>query len=112
LIGAAGGSAIACSKGKELLGDAAGSASWPAWTTGTQPQSVEHGAAPEAGCVEAPQFASWASMGDTQQQNHGVVPQVRPSHCQAAPAWGANAEHSSARSVTIQIVRRCLTGLL
>src|SRR4029079_12575171 len=50
--------------------------------------------------------------GDTQQQNHGEVPQTRPSHCQNAFARGANPETSSANSVASQIVRRILTALL
>jgi hypothetical protein len=91
---------------------APGSAGRASRSVRTQAQSVGHASAPEAGCADARQCASLASTGDTQQQYHGVVPQVRPSHCQTASAWGANAEKSSAMRAIVQIVRTELTLLL
>jgi hypothetical protein len=98
--------------GIRTRGDAVRSAGWASRIVSTQPQSAGHVAAPAAGRADVPQFPSLASTGDTQQQNHGVLPHVRPSHCQTASAWGISAERSSATSAKIQIVRAELTLLL
>ena len=58
------------------------------------------------------QSASCCSVGERQQQIHGVAPHARPSHCHEATAGGTNAEHSSVTAIKSQIVRRNFTGLL
>lgn len=98
--------------GTATLRPAAGSAARASSIVSTQPQPAAQAALSEVERLEAVQFASRASTGDTQQQNHGVVPQARPSHCQKASACGTKAARSSARSVTTQIVRRNLTPLI
>lgn len=98
--------------GIRTRGAAVRSAGWASRIVSTQPQSAGHVAAPAAGRADVLQFPSLASTGDTQQQNHGVFPQVRPSHCQTASTWGISDERSSATSAKIQIVRMELTVLL
>jgi len=92
-----------------------GAADWQpvpdTWTVRTQLQSDGQAEEPDAD-VPRPQFGSFASTGDTQQQNHSVVPQVRPSHSQLANTGGAADDTSSARRVTTQTVRQDLTALL
>jgi hypothetical protein len=98
--------------GIRTRGAAVRSAGWASRIVSTQPQSAGHVVVPETGRADLPQLPSLASMGDTQQQNQGVFPQVRPSHCQTASAWGVSAERRSAASAKIQIVRAELTLLL
>jgi hypothetical protein len=98
--------------GNWTRGAAVRSAGWASRIVSTQPQSAGHVLVPETGRADLPQLPSLASIRETQQQNQGVFPQVRPSHCQTASAWGIRAERSSATSAKIQIVRAELTLLL
>jgi hypothetical protein len=72
--------------GIRTRGAAVRSAGWASRIVSTQPQSAGHVLVPETGRADLPQLPSLASMGETQQQNQGVFPQVRPSHCQTASA--------------------------
>jgi hypothetical protein len=88
---------------------------WPAWTVSSQPQSRAHAAVAavlEAERAEERQFPSWAPAGESQQQYHGVTPQVRPSHCQLPVACGATADSRNATRATAQRKRSRVTPLL
>jgi hypothetical protein len=80
-----------------------------ATSVNTQPQ-VDEQAAP-GGPGRRGLQPSWRSpAGDSQQQSQGTVPHGRPWHCQAAPAWRADAAIRIASRAAGQTVRRRLTG--
>ena len=93
---------------------AEGRAASAARTVITQLHPLAHPAAPAAASRELPlsQFGSRDPSGATQQQAHGDVPHVRPSHCHDANACGAAQEPSSVRTVSSQIVRKPRTRSL
>jgi hypothetical protein len=87
-------------------GDVVRSASLVGWTVRTQRQSVGH-AALESIAANWAQFASRRPVGAAQQQYHGVVPQVRPSHRQTAPAGAVKTEATTRKRTSIRAVIAC-----